>query len=123
MNPSHDDAIFVAESRIIRKLSSEKPCVIMGRLANWILRNNSNVLRVFITSDKEFAIKNVIEKDGLSIEEARLKIEKINKGRSNHYLQYTGSHWTDARDYDLVINTSKTGIDRAVDLISKEAML
>jgi len=117
MNPSQDDAIFVAESRTIRELASKSPCVIIGRMANWVLRDRQKCIKVFVTSNRDTAIEKIVKKDSLSPAEAAKKIERINKGRSNHYLQYSGSHWTDARNYDLVVNVSKTGIDGAVDII------
>lgn len=118
MNPNPDDAIFVSQSRTIRELASERSCVIVGRMADWVLRDRTNCLRLFITSDRKFAIDNIMRKDSLSEDDATRKIERINKGRSNHYYQYSNHHWTDARNYDLTINTSVTGIDGAVDMIA-----
>ena len=117
MNPSHDDAIFVSESRIIRKLATKKPCIIIGRCANWVLRNDKKAFRVFVTSNKEDAVKRVMEKDGLTAEEAAKRIEQVNTGRYNHYFQYTGRRWIDARDYDLVVNTSALGLEQCADII------
>jgi uncharacterized membrane protein YczE/cytidylate kinase len=117
MNPSHDDAIFVSESRIIRKLAVKKPCVIIGRCANWILRDDKKAFRVFVTSDSEDAVNRVIEKDHLDAESAAKRIEQVNTGRYNHYFQYTGRRWTDARDYDMVVNTSALGLDECADII------
>lgn len=121
MNPSSDAAIFVTQSRTIRELASEHSCVIIGRMADWVLRDRSNCLKVFITSSKQFAVNNIMKKTGLTAEEAARKIEKVNKGRSNHYFQYSNRYWTDARNYDIVINTAVTGIDEAVSLIEKIA--
>lgn len=121
MNPNTDDAIFVAQSRTVRELASEHPCVIIGRMADWVLRDRNNCIKVFITSNRQLAVENVMKKDGLTNEEAARKIERINKGRANHYYQYSGKQWTDARHYDLTINTSMTGVDGAVDIIEKMA--
>lgn len=117
MNPSHDDAIFVSESRIIRKFAAKKPCIIIGRCANWILRNDKKAFRVFVTSGKEDAVKRVMEKDNISADDAEKRIEQVNTGRYNHYFQYTGRRWTDARDYDLVVNTSAMGLEQCADII------
>ncbi len=118
MNPSHDDAIYVSQSRVVRTLAKEEPCVIIGRVANWILRDRRHVLRVFISSDEDFAVKRIVDDQNLSPEAARKKIEAVNKGRANHYWEYTGHQWIDVKDYDLMINTSTVGIDGAVDLIA-----
>ncbi|MDD4759938.1 MAG: cytidylate kinase family protein [Bacteroidaceae bacterium] len=117
MNPSKDDAIFVSQSRTIMNLATIQPCIIIGRCANWILRNSINSLRVFICSDLDFATHHVMIKDHLSETAARHKIETVNKARANHYYQYTGGNWTDSRNYDLVVNTSKLGTEGAVKLI------
>lgn len=117
MNPSKDDAIYVNQSRTIRELAHKGECVIIGRLGNWILRDDPHVLRVFITSGRDFAVKQLVDKLHISPEEAARKIERVNTGRANHYWHYTGKPWTDIAGYDLVINTERTGIDGAVDMI------
>lgn len=114
MNPSRNDAIFLGQSRIIRKIATEKPCVIIGRCANWILRDYKRVFKVFVKIDETDAVKNVMENEHLGETKARSKIERINTGRSNHYWRYTGRRWSDETQYDLVINVSETGIKRAV---------
>ena len=121
MNPSHDDAIFVSQSRTIRELAKASPCVIMGRLAGDILRNDKHVLRVFVESDRDFAVRQVVAKDGLTPQAAARKIETVNRGRANHAWQYTGHRWKDMDYYDLVVNTSRLGIDGAVKLIEAAA--
>lgn len=117
MNPSQDDAIFVSESRTIRELASEMPCIIVGRMANWVLRGRKNCLRLFVTSSKDDAVERVKSREGLTSDEAARKIDSINTGRANHYREYSGKQWTDAHDYDLVINTSAIGLDAAADLV------
>lgn len=117
MNPSRQDAIYVSQSRTIRGLAHKGPCVIIGRLGNWILRDNPHVLRVFIMSGLEYAVGQVCARTGMTPDEASRKIAQVNTGRANHYWHYTGRHWTGIEDYDLVINTSRTGIDGAVDII------
>lgn len=123
MNASEDDAIFVAESRTIRELASRSACVIVGRMANHVLRDRQHTLKVFVTSSREFAVERIVKKDGLTPDEAQRRIERINKGRANHCLQYSGHHWTDARRYDLVVNTSLTGVDGAARLIAHLASI
>lgn len=117
MNPSHDDAIFVSESRIIRNLAAKNSCVIIGRCANWVLREKRRVLRVFVTSSREDAVERVMQEEGISAQAATKRVEQVNSGRSNHYYQYTGQRWTDAHNYDLIINTSTLGMERAAGII------
>ena len=121
MNPSKEDAIYVNQSRTIRELAHNSSCVIIGRLGNWILRDDPHVLRVFIMSGRDFAVKQIVEKLHLSEEEAAKKIERVNTGRANHYWHYTGKQRTDIGGYDIVVNTERTGIDGAVDMILRAA--
>lgn len=100
MNPSKDDAIFISESRTIKQLASQGSCVIIGRCANWLLRDNPNVVSIFVRCDGEDA-------EGTA----------INKARANHYWHYTGKSWTDSNQYDLVVNTTKIGIEQCADYI------
>lgn len=117
MNPSQDDAIFVSQSRTIRELASEHDCIIVGRVADWILRDYPGVYRIFVTSDEETAVQKIMAKDGLSYEQAARKIEQVNRGRANHYWKYTNRRWLDASNYDLVINTSRMTTDQTVSVI------
>ena len=117
MNPSKEDAIYVSQSRTIRELAHKSPCVIIGRLANWILRDDPHVLRVFVTSGHDYAVRQIADKLHLSTDEAARKVDRVNTGRANHCRHYTGKAWTDLTGYDLVINTERTGIDGAVDMI------
>lgn len=121
LNPSKEDAIYVSQSRTIRGLAHNGPCVIIGRLGNWILRDNPHVLCVFIRSSREYAVGQIVEKLHLTEEEAAKKIERVNTGRANHYWHYTGRQWTDIGEYDLVINTERTGINGAVEMILRAA--
>ena len=121
MNPSKEDAIYVSQSRTIRELAHKGPCVIIGRLANWILRDDPHVLRVFVTSSRDYAVRQIADKLHLSTDEAARKVDRVNTGRANHCRHYTGKAWTDITGYDLVINTERTGIDGAVDMILRAA--
>ena len=111
MNPSKDDAIYVSQSRTIRELAHHGPCVIVGRLGNWILRDNPHVLR------PDSAASRVASRFNISTDEALRKLERVNSGRANHYRRYTGRQWTDIGEYDLMLNTDRVGIDGAVDTI------
>lgn len=117
MKLSEDDAIFVTESRIIRDLAAKGSCIIIGRCADFILRNRAESFRVFVRADMEQARKRVVAEYGIAPENAETEIEKVNRERSNHYWRYTGRKWADAENYDLVLNSSRTGIEKAVGMI------
>ena len=117
MELSDDDAIFVTESRIIRKLSAQGPCVIIGRLADFLLKYNPHCFRVFVCSDIESAVSRVTREYGIPKQEVETEILRINKERANHYWRYTRQRWGDSNNYDLVIHTSRIGIDKTIDII------
>ena len=117
MKLSEDDAIFVNESRIIRELATKGSCVIIGRCADFVLRDRPDCFRVFIRADMEQARNRVVEEYGITPQNAEAEIERINKERSTHYWKYTRKRWNDAENYDLVLNSSKMGIDKAAAMI------
>jgi uncharacterized protein len=117
MNPSKDDAIFVSQSRTINRLAMEESCVIIGRCADWVLRDVKNCFHVFISSDIDDEVKRVKGYLNVTEDEAKVQVVKTNKARANHYWQYTGGIWTDTHNYDLVVNSSKIDIDKIVDII------
>lgn len=119
LNLSYNDRIFVTQSRIIHTLAQDKSCVVIGRCADYILRDHPNKFSVLVFSDIEFAKQRIARESHLSLSEAEKKIHKTNHVRRNHYWQYTNHKWDDASLYDMVINSSAIGIDRAVDVIAE----
>lgn len=117
MELSEDDAIFVTESRIIRDLAAKGSCIIIGRCADFVLRDRPNCFRVFIQADMEQAKNRVVEEYGIVATDAENAIERVNKERSAHYWRYTGKKWADAKNYDLVLNSSTIGIDNVVSML------
>lgn len=117
MQSVKNNDIFEEESRIINQAASES-CVIIGRLADYVLKNRPCCLNVFVRSDEDFAVANICKRLNINNEEeARQRIRDINRSRANHYYKYTGKHWTSPKNYDLIINTSKLGIKTAADII------
>lgn len=80
---SYDDALFVAQSRVIRRLATEKPCVIVGRCADYILRNRPHTINIFLFGDMKSKTKRVIAEYGISPAQAPSKITQVdNSGKS-----------------------------------------
>ena len=107
-----------AQREIIEKVAAEGPCVIVGRSADQILMGEYKLFRVFIATSEENRIKRIMERDGLSEEEANKKRIKVDKERSAFYNQHSKTRWGDAEGYDLCLDTDWFGIDGASDLIS-----
>lgn len=111
-----DGAIFYQQSEFIKKVAMES-CVIIGRCADYILKDRPCCLNIFVRSDEDFATKMVTARTQLKETQAREVVRIKNSARANHYEKYTGLKWEDPAHYDLVINTAKIGIETSVDLI------
>ena len=107
---NNDDRLFIAEKKVIEKLSKES-CVIVGRCADFILKDNKDVLKIFLYSDQKSKEKRAIKYYGLNNKNALKEINKVNKERSKHYKFYTDREWKNIENYDLMINVDKYGVD------------
>ena len=103
--------IFLAQFDTIKKLAQEESCIIVGRCANYILKDNPNVLSVFVHADEDFCLARAMERNSFSEKETKKFIERTDKYRSDYYRYHTGHHWTDARYYDLCLDSSKLGFE------------
>ncbi len=121
---SLDDRIFLAQSNVIRKVAEEGPCVIVGRCADYILKDQDNVVNVFIRADLDFRIQRSVEVDGLTSEHAAETVLKKDKSRGNYYRYHTGERWDNLLNYDMVLRSDQIGIDQTVKCIKSyiEAM-
>jgi putative MATE family efflux protein len=113
----NEDKIFIEESNLIKKLADENSCVIVGRCADFILKDYQDVINIFIYSDIKNKINRAINYYNISEEKALKEINKINKDRANHYKYYTNKKWDDPNNYNLCINSDFLGIDGTVELI------
>ncbi|MBO7387670.1 MAG: cytidylate kinase-like family protein [Lachnospiraceae bacterium] len=111
------DNLFNYQAKIIKELANENSCVIIGRCADYVLRDYDNVLSVFVHAPKDFCMKKAAEKHSMSDADLEKFIAKTDKGRADYYKYHTGREWTDARNYDLCLDSSKLGFERCVDEI------
>ncbi len=118
---NNDDRLFIAEQKVIEELAKKSSCVVVGRCADYILRNNNNTLKVFLYSDTESKKDRAVKYYGLKEEDALKEINKINKDRSKHYKFYTGREWRDFKNYDLLLNVDKYGVEKTAENILKIA--
>ena len=115
------DNLFRFQSEVIRKLAEEQSCVIVGRCADYVLEDADDIelVRVFIYADMDARIRRVREKELYTPEDVRKNVKRIDKERRNYYRYYTGRGWADPENYDLLINTSTTGIKGSVRMIEE----
>ena len=117
-NLNNNDELFIKESNLIKELAQES-CVIIGRCADYILKDQKNVTKIFIYSDMKNKIKRATKYYKLNKKTAEKEINKINKLRSNHYKHYTGETWNNPENYDLCINSDTLGVEDTAELICK----
>lgn len=97
---------IVAQDKIIKKIADNGSCVIVGRAADYVLREYQDVVRIFIRAPKDYRIKKVMEMYGDTEQEAKKNIEHSDAARSNYYLSVTGSPWSYCGNYELCIDSS-----------------
>lgn len=115
-----DDALYRTQSDVIRALADRSSCVIVGRSADYALRDRQNVINIFIHAPIEARIKRIIERgDASTPEQARQLAEKTNKLRAAYYNFYTDKHWGHAASYDLTIDSSRMSPGDIVALVKQ----
>lgn len=114
---NNSDELFIQESNFIKELADKESCVIVGRCADFILKDKRNVLKIFVSSSMENKIKRATEFYHMDENKAAKEIDRINKLRSNHYEYYTERGWENPSNYDICVNSDSIGIDNVVDLI------
>ena len=112
-----NDNLFNYQAKVIRELAEEESCIVIGRCADYVLRDYDNVISVFVHADKEFCMARAKERMGVSDKEVEKHIQKTDKFRADYYKHYTGQEWYDARNYDLCLNSGKLGFDGCAEAI------
>ena len=107
---------ITAQYKIIRKIAENGSCVIVGRAADYVLKDHKNVVRIFIHAPKEYRIDRVMEVYGDTREEAEKNIRRSDIARASYYKNISGLEWGDEKNYDLVIDSS-VGVDKSADII------
>lgn len=115
-----DDSLYRAQSDFIHSLANEDSCVIVGRSADYVLRDHPALVNIFVHASIDDRIERILRREPeLTREKARAKAEKINRLRANYYNFYTDKTWGAAESYDLTFNTSLISMDQIVSLVSE----
>lgn len=113
-----DDKLFEYQSTIIKNLSETESCVIVGKCADYVLRDKKNVVSIYIEAPRDFCVKRTMENMGVTKEVAHTTITQTDKYRADYYQYYThGNYWTNPVNYDITLNSARVGIDGCVKLI------
>lgn len=111
---SLDDRIFLAQSKVIRNVAQEGSCVIVGKCADYILKEQENVVNLFISATLDFRIRRAVEIEGVSEAKSAETVMKKDKSRANYYKYHSGERWDNVLNYDMAIRSDLCGIDGTV---------
>lgn len=114
-----EEQLFKIQSEVMRGIAAKEDCIIVGRCADYILRDEPRLATFFICADLESRVRNLMKVGGKTEEEARRFIEQGDRKRAEYYNYYTFKRWGDSASYDLCIDATKLGddVERVVDLI------
>ena len=107
------------QSDAIRKAATESACVFVGRCADYVLRDNPNMVSIFITADLDERVRNVSQRQNCSEDEAQKIINTAESSRASYYNYYTGKTWGSSASYDLCVNTSRLGLESTKEFIAE----
>ena len=114
-----NDKLFIAQCSVIKELAARTPCIIIGRCADYVLRDNPKCIKVYLQADLTVRAKRIAARQGISVSDAQDVIMKTDKRRASYYGHYTGQKWGRSDLYDLVIDTTVIGAEGAAEVIEK----
>lgn len=112
-----NEQVFELQSEIIRKFAERGPCVIVGRCADYILKENKNCIGVFICADIENRIRRIAKRYDMSEKKAADRIKKMDRERRNYYEAHTGQQWGSTETHQVILNASRLGMEKTVDIL------
>ncbi len=113
-NISLEQKLFNIQSDVINSIADEGSCVIIGRCADYILKDRKNVISVFISADTDSKIKRVSTRNGINEQDAKTKMKDTDNKRRNYYNYYTNKKWGYSYCYDFCIKSNRLGIEQTV---------
>lgn len=116
---SIEQQVYLATYDTIKKLADQGPCVLIGRCADYALKDRDDVINLFISAPLENRIARVAARNNLTPDEARDRIKKTDRARASYYNYYSSKEWGDAKSYDLCIDSSLLGIEGTVELLAE----
>ncbi len=114
---SNEDRIWVIQTKLIKELAEKEACVIVGRCADYILKDRDDVLRVFIHSDMKSRAERIVSVYGESDVAPEKRLKDKDKRRAAYYQYYTDVNWGDVKNYDVCLNSGALGIDKCVEVL------
>lgn len=115
------DFLWCVQSKVILDLAAKGSCVIVGRCADYILKDNPNTIHVFVHASTAYKVDRIVRLYGESEKEPEERLAEKDKKRSVHYKHFTGREWGKCQNYHLSLNSGKIGIDKCVSIIAELA--
>jgi len=113
-----DDHLFQLQKQIIEELADTESCIIVGKCADWILKDRPNVISVYIEAPRAYCRREIMERMGVNEAIADRSITSTDKYRADYYAYYTGgNYWTNPVNYDMTLNSERVGIENCVAMI------
>jgi len=113
------DFLWNIQCSVILQLAEQGPCVIVGRNADYILKDRPDVLHAFIHANKEFRAERIVRLYGESEKSPMARLNEKDKRRKVNYQHYTGRNWGQAHNYDICLDSSKVGIEACTEILVK----
>lgn len=112
-----NEQVYELQTEIIRKFADRGPCVIVGRCADYVLKDYENCIGVYICADIEDRIKRIAKRYDMSERKAADKIKKIDRERKYYYESHTGQEWGSTNTHQVILNVSRLGVEKTVDVL------
>ncbi len=112
-----NDRLYILQHKIIKEKAEKEVFVVVGRCADYILKEYDNVVRVFVYADLDVRARRAVERQDIEASRARQAVYKVDKNRANYYSFYSGQKWGAPENYDLCLNSTKLSVEQAADLI------
>lgn len=113
-----NDRLYISQHKIIRELAEKENFVVVGRCADYVLKDNPNVVKVFIYADIDSRVRRAVNRQEIDPARAKQAVLKADKSRANYYSFYSGQKWGLPDNYDLCINSTNLTTEQAVDIIA-----
>ena len=120
--PTSED-LFAMQAKVINKLAAERSCVIVGRCADYILRDNPDCIRILLYANKEARRQRLAQIYGIPPSEVSDEIKRLDRSRKKYYKFYTGQEWGDVHNYNLALDTDAVDLDAVTGMIEEYARL
>lgn len=115
---SISDQLYVLQRNLIIELAEKSSCVIVGRCADYVLRERTDCLNVFLHADMDFRAKRIVDLYGETTDSPKKRLQDKDKRRKTYYKYYTNRNWGQAQNYHLSLDSGKLGIETCIDIIT-----